>query len=85
MSWKKNKLPCGCEQVPLKDLLGDYICSKCGEEYWYSFCGTVSLTRTLRSILADTPLVKNLDNPDYMEIILNGSNTYNAGRTLCKD
>jgi len=37
--------------------------------------GTVSLTRTLRSILADTPLVKNLDNPDYMEIILNGSST----------
>ena len=37
--------------------------------------GTVSLTRTLRSILADTPLVKNLGNPDYMEIILNGSST----------
>ena len=27
---EKYKLPCGCEQVPLKDLLGDYICSKCG-------------------------------------------------------
>ncbi len=37
--------------------------------------GTVSLTRTLRSILADTLLVKNLGNPDYMEIILNGSST----------
>jgi hypothetical protein len=35
--------------------------------------GTVSLNRTLRSILADTPLVKNLDNPDYMKIILDGS------------
>ncbi len=34
---EKYKLPCGCEQVPLKDLLGDYICSKCGEVYWYSF------------------------------------------------
>ena len=35
---EKYELPCGCEQVPLKDLLGDYICSKCGEVYWYSFC-----------------------------------------------
>jgi hypothetical protein len=37
--------------------------------------GTVSLNRTLRSILADTPLVKNLDNPEYLEIILDGCNT----------
>jgi len=37
--------------------------------------GTVSLNRTLRSMLADTPLVKNLDNPDYLEIILDGCNT----------
>ena len=34
--------------------------------------GTVSLNRTLKFILADTPLVKNLDNPDYLEIILDG-------------
>jgi hypothetical protein len=26
-------------------------------------------------MLADTPLVKNLSNPQYMEIILNGHNT----------
>jgi hypothetical protein len=37
--------------------------------------GTVSLNRTLRSILADTPLVKNLDNPEYLEIILDGCKT----------
>jgi len=37
--------------------------------------GTISLNRTLRSILADTPLVKNLDNPDYLEIIIDGCNT----------
>jgi len=37
--------------------------------------GTVSLNRTLRSMLADTPLVKNLDNPDYLKIILDGCNT----------
>ena len=37
--------------------------------------GTVSLNRTLRTILADTPLVKNLDNPDYLDIILDGCNT----------
>jgi hypothetical protein len=35
---EKYELPCGCKQVPLKDLLGDYSCSKCGEVYWYSFC-----------------------------------------------
>jgi hypothetical protein len=37
--------------------------------------GTISLTKTIRSILADTPLVKNLDNPEYLEIILDGCNT----------
>ena len=26
-------------------------------------------------MLADTPLVKNLSNPEYMKIILNGHNT----------
>jgi hypothetical protein len=37
--------------------------------------GTMSLNRTLKSILADTPLVKNLDNSDYLDIILDGCNT----------
>ena len=37
--------------------------------------GTISLTKTIRSILADTPLVKNLDNPEYLEIILDGCNS----------
>jgi len=37
--------------------------------------GTISLNKTLKSILADTPLVKNLDNPNYMEILLDGCNT----------
>ena len=32
------ELPCGCEEVPMKKLLDSYTCSKCGEEYWYSFC-----------------------------------------------
>jgi len=35
---EKYELPCGCEEVPLKRLLGDYSCSECGEVYWYSFC-----------------------------------------------
>ena len=35
---EKYELPCGCEQVALKDLVADYRCSKCGEGYWYSFC-----------------------------------------------
>jgi hypothetical protein len=34
--------------------------------------GNDSMCRTLQTMLADTPLVKNLDNPQYMEILLNG-------------
>jgi hypothetical protein len=37
--------------------------------------GTVSLNKTLKFILADTPLVKNLDNVEYLEIILDDSST----------
>jgi len=37
--------------------------------------GTISLNKTLRTILADTPLIKNLDNPEYLEIILDGCKT----------
>ena len=37
--------------------------------------GTVSLNKTIRSMLADTPLVKNLDNPEYLKILLDGSNS----------
>jgi hypothetical protein len=32
--------------------------------------GTVSLNKTLRFMLTDTPIVKNLNNPEYLEIIL---------------
>lgn len=35
---KLYDLPCGCEKVPLKNLITIYTCSKCDEEYWYSFC-----------------------------------------------
>jgi hypothetical protein len=34
--------------------------------------GTASLSKTLKAILADTPLVRNLKNDDYLKIILNG-------------
>jgi hypothetical protein len=34
--------------------------------------GNNSMSRMLRTMLADTPLVKNLDNPDYMELFLDG-------------
>jgi len=37
--------------------------------------GTVSLTKTLKTILSDTPLVKNLDNEEYLGIILDGCDT----------
>jgi len=34
--------------------------------------GNNSMSRMLRTMLADTPLVKNLENSDYMEILLDG-------------
>jgi hypothetical protein len=34
--------------------------------------GTISLNKTLKTILSDTPLVKNLDNEEYLNIILDG-------------
>ena len=36
--------------------------------------GTSSLSKTLKAMLADTPLVKNLSIPEYVEIILDGKN-----------
>jgi hypothetical protein len=37
--------------------------------------GTASLNKTLKTILADTPLVRNLKSKEYLEIILNGCST----------
>ena len=37
--------------------------------------GTASLNKMLKTILADTPLVRNLENKEYMDIILNGCTT----------
>lgn len=37
--------------------------------------GTISLNKTLKTILSDTPLVKNLDNKEYLDIILDGCDT----------
>ena len=34
--------------------------------------GNHSLSKTLKTMLAQTPLVKNLENPQYLEILLNG-------------
>ncbi len=34
--------------------------------------GQHSLSNTLKAMIADTPLVKNLSNPDYLAILLNG-------------
>jgi len=37
--------------------------------------GTSSLNKMLKAILAETPLVRNLENEEYMDIILNGCAT----------
>lgn len=37
--------------------------------------GTKSLKKMINAMLADTPLIKNLDNSEYMEIILEGKAT----------
>jgi len=40
-----------------------------------SKAGTQSLNKVIKAMLADTPLVKNLSNPEYLKIILNGHKT----------
>ncbi len=40
--------------------------------------GNASSRRMLRTILAETPLVKNLENPAYMKILLNGTTSLEA-------
>ena len=40
--------------------------------------GNNSMRRALQAMIADTPLVKNLDNPAYMEILLNGKESLEA-------
>jgi len=40
--------------------------------------GVRSLNRAIKSMIADTPLVKNLSNPEYMEVLLNGKETLEA-------
>ena len=35
---QKYELPCGCEKVTLRELLSDYVCQKCEEVFYYSFC-----------------------------------------------
>ena len=37
--------------------------------------GHHALSKTLKTMFAQTPLVKNLDNPQYMKVILNGKGT----------
>ena len=37
--------------------------------------GHHTLSKTLKAMMAQTPLVKNLDNPLYMQVILNGKGT----------
>jgi hypothetical protein len=35
--------------------------------------GTKALSKTLKTLLSDTPLVRNLDNPEYLKIVLDGA------------
>ena len=37
--------------------------------------GTNSMSKKLKTMLAETPLVKNIENPEYLKIILNGKAT----------
>ena len=37
--------------------------------------GNNSMCKKLQSMFADTPLIKNLENPDYMKVLLNGKNS----------
>ena len=37
--------------------------------------GNKSMSQALKTMLAETPYVKNLENPEYLKVILNGKNT----------
>ncbi|GAH50103.1 unnamed protein product [marine sediment metagenome] len=41
--------------------------------------GMKSLSKILKGILADTPFIKNLENPEYMKIILDGKSYLEEG------
>jgi len=45
------------------------------KKMYRSKAGTKSLNKVIKSMLADTPLVKNLSNPEYVKVILNGHDT----------
>jgi hypothetical protein len=32
------ELPCGCEEVPLSEIVGEYNCQVWETGYWYSYC-----------------------------------------------
>jgi len=38
-------------------------------------CGHNSISRFLQSMIADTPLVRNLENPNYLKVLLDGQST----------
>ena len=38
-------------------------------------CGHNSISRFLQSMIADTPLVRNLENPNYLNVLLDGQST----------
>ena len=37
--------------------------------------GMNTLSRNLKAMLSDTPLIKNLENPEYLKIILDGKSS----------
>lgn len=48
---EEYELLCGCESVPLRQLLGDYACQRCGEVYWFPSAGRTSLRIVARGIV----------------------------------
>ena len=38
-------------------------------------CGHNSISRLLESMIADTPLVRNLENPNHRKVLLDGQST----------
>jgi menaquinone-dependent protoporphyrinogen IX oxidase len=56
-------------------LFADPIMVTTANGMYRSKSGTQSLNKVIKAMLADTPLVKNLSNPEYLKIILNGHDT----------
>jgi len=73
------KSPCG--EIIIQPQRTNNILEQFFRDLKRSYCkktGFAAINKTLKAMLSDTPLVKNLDNHEYMKILLNGKDSLEA-------